>query len=194
MSTRDRTFDGVLRLATGDDARDAARDAALDPSLARAAQLLREEVPMRDDWRRAVLRDIAQAPAPRHPLHRRIRIRPLVAAAACLACIGLGAAAGLSLDAPPQMPRDHVAFAIVAPGAARVNLVGDFNGWDARATPMRPSADGRTWLVDLPLAPGRHVYAYVVDGDVIADPAAPRTAGDDFGVPSSVVLVSRPSA
>jgi hypothetical protein len=34
------------------------------------------------------------------------------------------------------------------------------------------------------------VYAFVVDGDVTADPAAPRAADDDFGSTNSVVLVS----
>jgi hypothetical protein len=58
---------------------------------------------------------------------------------------------------------------------------------------MRAAGDGRTWEVQLPLAPGRHVYAFVVDGEVVADPAAPRAADEDFGVPNSVVLVGRPS-
>jgi hypothetical protein len=35
------------------------------------------------------------------------------------------------------------------------------------------------------------VYAFVVDGDVTADPDAPRAADDDFGSPNSVVLVGR---
>jgi hypothetical protein len=55
--------------------------------------------------------------------------------------------------------------------------------------PMRRSPDGRAWLIDVPLAPGRHVYSFMVDGDVTPDPAAPRAGEDDFGVPSSVVLV-----
>jgi 1,4-alpha-glucan branching enzyme len=82
-----------------------------------------------------------------------------------------------------------VRFALVAPGATRVSLVGDFNQWDAKATPMRQLGDGRLWIVEVPLAPGRHVYAFVVDGDVTPDPAAPRAGEEDFGTPSSVVLV-----
>jgi 1,4-alpha-glucan branching enzyme len=70
-----------------------------------------------------------------------------------------------------------------------VSLVGDFNQWDAHATPMRQLGDGRLWLVEVPLPPGRHVYAFVVDGDVTPDPAAPRAGEEDFGTPSSVVLV-----
>jgi hypothetical protein len=56
---------------------------------------------------------------------------------------------------------------------------------------MRRATDGRAWLLDVPLVPGRHVYSFVVDGDLTADPAAPRAGDDDFGVPSSVVLVTR---
>jgi 1,4-alpha-glucan branching enzyme len=71
--------------------------------------------------------------------------------------------------------------------------VGDFNRWDPNATPLRRSADGRTWTVAVPLPSGRHVYAFVVDGGLTADPTAPRAAGDDFGEPSSVVVVSETS-
>jgi len=42
--------------------------------------------------------------------------------------------------------------------------------------PMRPLGDGRTWVLDVPLPPGRHTYAYLVDGDLTIDPAAPRAA------------------
>jgi 1,4-alpha-glucan branching enzyme len=86
--------------------------------------------------------------------------------------------------------RSTVRFVFVAPYASRVSLVGDFNGWNAGAMPMRRTADGRAWLLDVPLVPGRHVYSFVVDGDLAPDPTAPRAAEDDFGVPSSVVLVA----
>jgi 1,4-alpha-glucan branching enzyme len=88
--------------------------------------------------------------------------------------------------------RSTVRFVLVAPYASRVSLVGDFNRWNPRAMPMRRSADGRAWLLDVPLAAGRHVYSFVVDGDLAPDPTAPRSGDDDFGVPSSVVLVSGP--
>ena len=55
-------------------------------------------------------------------------------------------------------------FVLDAPAAAGVSLVGAFNGWDASATPLvRDPATG-LWSVSLPLAPGRHVYAFMVDG------------------------------
>jgi 1,4-alpha-glucan branching enzyme len=82
-----------------------------------------------------------------------------------------------------------VRFVFVAPYASRVSLVGDFNGWNASSLPMRRSSDGRAWMLDVPLTAGRHVYAFIVDGDLAPDPAAPRAGDDDFGVPTSVVLV-----
>jgi hypothetical protein len=86
--------------------------------------------------------------------------------------------------------REIVRFTLAAPNAAHVALVGSFNEWNPVATPLiRDRATG-TWIVSLRLRPGRHVYAFVVDGDVKADPAAPRAADDDFGSSNSVVLVS----
>jgi hypothetical protein len=44
--------------------------------------------------------------------------------------------------------------------------------------------------VDVPLAPGRHLYAFVVDGTRwTPDPNAPLAPGDDFGAPNSVIMV-----
>jgi len=92
-------------------------------------------------------------------------------------------------EAPIAPDATPVQFIVVAPGAASVSLVGDFNDWDARLTPMRAGRDGRLWTVTVPLTAGRHRYAFLVDGvRWLADPSAPR-APDDFGTPSSVVTV-----
>ena len=86
--------------------------------------------------------------------------------------------------------REIVRFELAAPRAAHVALVGSFNEWNPVATPLeRDPATGK-WIVSLRLPPGRHVYAFVVDGDVTADPTAPRAADDDFGSAKSVLLVS----
>jgi hypothetical protein len=94
-----------------------------------------------------------------------------------------GPAAG---DAPREFQ-----FVVVAPRAARVALVGDFNDWDATRTPMRPAQrGGAVWTAVLPLSPGRYRYAFLVDGARwLADPAAPHVHDDEFGAPSSVVTV-----
>jgi hypothetical protein len=83
-----------------------------------------------------------------------------------------------------------VNFAIVAPGAARVALVGEFNDWDPTATPMT-RVGGNEWRVALPLAHGRHVYAFIIDdGRWATDPSAPIAPERWFGAQRSVMLVS----
>ena len=87
--------------------------------------------------------------------------------------------------------RQVVQFVLVAPAAREVALVGDFNDWDTHATPLRATASDGLWTVEVPLAPGRHRYAFVVDGEEWrSDPGAPRASGADFGTPSSVVTVA----
>lgn len=89
----------------------------------------------------------------------------------------------------PDGQHKVIRFALVAPNATHVSIVGDFNNWNASATPLKTSRDGNTWMIDLPLSAGRHVYAFVVDGDLVADPSAPRVVDHDFGVQNSVILV-----
>src|SRR5262249_25414487 len=43
-----------------------------------------------------------------------------------------------------------VHFAVWAPNAERVSVVGDFNGWDGRATPMRILVPGGIWEIFIP--------------------------------------------
>src|SRR6185503_1390966 len=83
----------------------------------------------------------------------------------------------------PQLPVSDtvVQFIVMAPRANAVSLVGDFNGWNAVATPMRPTSRAGVWSVTLPLAEGRHLYAYIVNGSQwMADPGAPIASDDGF--------------
>ena len=94
----------------------------------------------------------------------------------------------LPVSATPR--RQDVQFVLVADSASDVRIVGDFNDWDASATPMRRSGSGGVWSVVVPLEPGRHVYAFVVDGKQwIADAAAPRAPESEFGTPNSIIMV-----
>ena len=95
-------------------------------------------------------------------------------------------------SAPSSTEREVVRFELSAPRASHVALVGSFNEWNPMATPLSRDAASGKWVVSLRLPPGRHVYAFVVDGDVTADPSAPRAADEDFGSPNSVVLVASP--
>lgn len=147
---------------------------------------------------------------------RRINLRPVVALAACAIAMVVGSAgtyaimnrsgarSGKAINDVAATPSVSTAsrassvadesqrvmrFVLVAPGAKQVSIVGDFNGWNPRATPLAASNDGTTWLVEMPLTKGRHVYAFVVDGDIIADPSAARVGDHDFGGQNSVVMV-----
>lgn len=83
-----------------------------------------------------------------------------------------------------------VRFVLADARARTVSLVGDFNAWAKRATPLRVAKPG-VWSAQVALPPGRHEYAFVVDGKRwVADPAAERLA-DDFDTPSSVVTVGQ---
>ena len=85
-------------------------------------------------------------------------------------------------------------FAVQVPEAQRVAIVGDFNAWDANATPLEWDADNGVWSAFLPLTPGRHEYMFVVDGrEWVTDPLAVAER-DEFGEASSVVRVPEPAA
>lgn len=83
-------------------------------------------------------------------------------------------------------------FILTDPTAKRVVLIGDFNDWDANATPMVYDSTHEAWSVTLPLQTGRHQYQFLLDGTrYVNDPVAPQMSGD-FGSPNSVVTVRIP--
>ena len=118
-----------------------------------------------------------------------------IAAGLVCALLGAGTSAALLLSrrSEPRVAAESgvlpVRFHLVAPDAGQVSLVGDFNRWDPVALPLRRSADGRTWELEVRLRPGRYSYSFVVDGRLARDPAAPQEAGDDYGSPNSVLLL-----
>lgn len=75
---------------------------------------------------------------------------------------------------------DGVAFAVWAPNARRVSVIGDFNGWDGRRHPMRLRHEAGAWELFVPrLGPGAR-YKYEVAGadgalSEKADPVARAT-------------------
>ena len=104
-------------------------------------------------------------------------------------------AAATSDTQPPGATRIDggaaVRFVLRVPGSARVvAIVGDFNGWNERATPMVQRAVDGSWSVRVPLAPGRHTYAFVVDGvRWMVDPLAPQVPDAGFG-PANALIVA----
>ncbi len=82
---------------------------------------------------------------------------------------------------------EGVRFAVWAPNARRVSVVGDFNSWDGRRLPMRLRANSGVWELFVPRLPVGTAYKYEILGQhgvlpLKADPIAlaaelpPRTA------------------
>jgi len=57
-----------------------------------------------------------------------------------------------------------VSFAVWAPSALRVSLVGNFNGWDGRIHPMRPRGSSGIWELFLPNIGEGAIYKYEITG------------------------------
>lgn len=151
----------------------------------------------------ALLRAQAHAPAPavapvvlsRLRATRRAPagwLRPAgIALAASLLLVGVGVGIGASLSGPaaeaPEVVRT-VHFALTAPDAKTVMLVGDFNGWSPEEALLLRPVDGGRFVASLELTPGRYEYAFLVDGQrVVPDPAANAFAPDGFGGTNSVL-------
>jgi hypothetical protein len=137
-------------------------------------------------------------------------LSPMTSTLLAAGLVGIGVLAGASKANNRDVrtggePQAHVAqqlpvsdtvvkFVFIAPSASSVSLVGDFNGWDGEKTPMlRTSKDG-VWIATLPMAAGRHLYAFLVDGTKwIADPSAPVAPDDGYGHANSVRIVRGPA-
>jgi hypothetical protein len=76
--------------------------------------------------------------------------------------------------------------------ARSVAVVGDFNGWDPSSSPMKRYGAGGPWTITVTARPGRHTYAFMVDGKLVLDPRAPRTRDLDYGGEASVLMVTAP--
>jgi hypothetical protein len=190
---------------------------SLDPYVQGIASEARRSVAVDPAARRRLLEAIRAEPLPhRHSRvlawlvePRRFALPPLATAALAAGLVGIGVIGGLAIhrDGRPSTERPSsadaalsqlpdsvvpraVKFVLIAPQAARVSLVGDFNGWDASANPMKTQGVNGMWTVFVPLQPGLHTYSFVVDGaHYVADPTAPIAPDDGYGHRSSVVLV-----
>lgn len=184
----------------------------------RVARALRADVPLAVDEsaRRRVMARVREAAAAGHPGRRRgdswSRISRHSIVGFSLAA-GIGGITTLSAVVP-QARRDAGALSAVvigdsvvstlhdtlrlvrlifdAPHARRVAVAGDFNRWDAEATPLVRDGRSPRWSVTLALRDGAHRYAFVVDGTRwVPDPRAERSARDDSGRLHSLLNVSR---
>ena len=95
-----------------------------------------------------------------------------------------------SVASAPSDTVQLVRFVFADANASSVQLVGDFNEWTKGSTQLKPSGAPGVWTVSVALTPGRHEYAFIVDGTRwVADPLAVKSS-DDFGTESSVIRVA----
>ena len=88
----------------------------------------------------------------------------------------------------PLVTQNGVRFRYSSPTAQSVLLVGDFNGWQRGVHALEPRGDG-AFEITVPLDRGIWRYAFVVDGEWVRPPAAPRYEPDGFGGLNGVVEV-----
>ena len=104
---------------------------------------------------------------------------------------------GTALQSVANVPAESrpvpVAMVVELANAKTVSVVGDFNGWDPSVTPMQRVGKDGPWSATVLAKPGRHTFAYMVDGStLVADPRAPRAKSNDFGGDASVMMVRTP--
>src|SRR5258708_5843216 len=80
-------------------------------------------------------------------------------------------------------------FRCSAPGAKQVSVIGDFNGWEPAAHPMKRQPDG-AWMVQVQLTHGHHQYLLWVDGQARLDPRAQGIARTPEGGQVSLLAIS----
>ncbi|MEZ4391210.1 MAG: 1,4-alpha-glucan branching protein GlgB [Polyangiales bacterium] len=90
---------------------------------------------------------------------------------------------------------EGVSFAVWAPGARRVSVVGDFNAWDGRVHPMRSLGSSGVWELFVPGVPAGSLYRFELLGadgalSLRADPYARRAELR----PGNASIVDAPSA
>jgi chromosome partitioning protein len=100
-------------------------------------------------------------------------------------------------DATPQRPGVYateggVLFVQPAAMGQRIEIAGDFNGWNPAAAAMQLNPARGVFELFVPLPPGVVQYRLVVDGRWMADPFNPSATLNPSGEPISLVQVPAP--
>jgi 1,4-alpha-glucan branching enzyme len=79
-------------------------------------------------------------------------------------------------------------FTFHAPAARKVCIVGNFNAWNTKSSPMKKGRDG-TWKIKLKLSSGKYEYRYFVDGTWASNVSCSELVPNTFGTHNCVILV-----
>lgn len=109
--------------------------------------------------------------------------RPMIEIITPLPPVGF---AGSEPAGPAEMQRVRLGF--FEPDAQEVFVVGSFNNWNPRATPLVRESSG-DWSIELFLPPGQYRYRMMVDGEWRDDPAARITEAGPFGSCNALIIV-----
>lgn len=85
--------------------------------------------------------------------------------------------------------KNRQTFAIKAPAALSVQLVGDFTHWQKSPIQLHKEAGG-IWKTTVELPPGTHHYRFLVDGEWRDDPECTVRVPNPFGSQNSVLKVA----
>jgi hypothetical protein len=198
-------------------------DFELDPIIDQIAREARRPVAVDRDAKARVLEAVRAEPMPvRSPgswrslfAPRTVVVTPWRIAALAAGLVGVGVLLGFGSRfgrdrheigqqevadvSSPHLPASDTVFTfvVIAPTAAKVSVVGDFNQWNAGANPMTRIENSNAWRVTVPMLAGRHLYSFFTvgrDGEQwLADPSAPAAPDDGFGRANSVIIVGKGS-
>ena len=76
-------------------------------------------------------------------------------------------------------------FRVEDRAAQRIEVLGDFSGWEPRAMVQ----DGRAWVLEIPLAAGTYHFGFLVDGEWFVPEGAPGQVSDDWGEMNATIVV-----
>ena len=91
--------------------------------------------------------------------------------------------------ATKKADKQNITFSILAPSARKVQLVGDFSGWEQHPVELKKLKNGE-WKTTLPLPAGKHEYRYIVDGNWSDDPGCSMRVPNSFGSQNCLLIVT----
>jgi len=99
----------------------------------------------------------------------------------------------VSIPSVPNQPKSvstkKIPFVVSIPGATRVAVTGSFSQWTKDGIPLKNGSAGQ-WQAVLDLAPGRHEYRLIVDGQWRDDPTAKARVPNAYGTQNCVLTIT----